>query len=228
MRRRPCPVITSLVLGALALTAFGQGAGSVAGEGAKVGSSAGGSTQAGVSLVAVSEDFASASAIAKWRVGAGTWIVADGVLKGVEKAENKHVAGLACPLRYHDAEIRFRVQFNGGSVAMLLLRNQLGNLCRVTMTRNSITLTKDRPNLPRDNTEKTVVLAKCAAAFDAGRWYDVRVSVRGGEFCATVGDYPMLRGDHVGIDLDKTEVEFLAGGNSILFDDLIVAKLGRP
>lgn len=98
--------------------------------------------------VVVNEDFSKPDAIANWRLGKGLWTVADGVLKGVENPEDKHAAGLANQLAYHDADIAFRFQFNGGSSAHLLLRNKFGNLCRVIISRTGIMLQKDKPNLP--------------------------------------------------------------------------------
>lgn len=174
--------------------------------------------------VMVDEDFSKAEAISKWRLGKGLWTVADGVLKGVEKPEDKHAAGLANQLQYHDADIAFRFQFNGGSSAHLLLRNKFGNLCRLIITRTGITLQRDRPNLPKDTPEKTEVLAKTPAKLEAGRWYQVRASVHGAEFAAAIEGRPPLKGTHAAIDVDKTEVEFMAGGDSILFDDLRVTQ----
>lgn len=170
--------------------------------------------------VIVNEDFSQPDAIAKWRWGAGKWTVADGVLKGTETAERKHAAGLACQRTYHDAEIHFRFQFAGGSTAMLLLRNKFGNLCRVTITKTGMTLTKDKPNLPADTKERSVVLAKATLKLKPGEWYAVTATVQGEDFTATLHDHTALKGRHPAINVDKTEIEFLAGGDSILFDDL--------
>jgi len=175
--------------------------------------------------VVVNEPFDSPDAIKRWRLGAGSWTVVDGSLRGAETPERKHAAGLAHPLAYHDAEIKFRFLFDGGNTAMLLLRNRFGNLCRVTITRTSVTLTKDKPNLPAGNQETTVVLAKSAAKFEPGRWYSVRAEVRGDQLSAEIEGVSPLSGGHPAIDVDKTEVEFLAGGVAMLFDDLIVTEL---
>jgi hypothetical protein len=168
----------------------------------------------------VSEDFSKPDATAKWRWGAGKWTVADGVLRGTETPERKHPAGIACPRLYHDAEIEFRFQFAGGSTAFLLLRNKFGNLCRVTISQTGMTITKDKPNTPKDTPEKTVVLDKAALNLKAGEWYAVTAVVHGEEFTATLHDHAELKGRHAGINADKTEIEFLASGDSVLFDDL--------
>ena len=173
----------------------------------------------------VSEDFSQPDAVAKWRWGAGKWTVADGVLKGTETAERKHAAGIACQRAYHDAVISFRFQFAGGSTAMLLLRNKFGNLCRVTITMTGMTITKDKPNSPVDTPEKTVVLDKASLKLKLGEWYAVTAVVQGEEFTATLHDHATLKGRHPGIDADKTEIEFLAGGDSMLFDDLKASRV---
>ena len=53
-----------------------------------------------------------------------------------------------------------------------------------------------------------------------GKWYSVTAVVHGGEFAVTLHDHATLKGKHAAIDVDKTEIEFLASGDSILFDDL--------
>lgn len=168
----------------------------------------------------VNEDFSQPDAVAKWRWGAGKWTVADGVLKGVETPERKHAAGIACQRAYHDAVIQFRFQFAGGRDAMLLLRNKFGNLCRVIISPSGMTLQKDKPNLPKDTPEKTVLLGKAPLKLTAGQWHCVTAVVHGEEFAVTLDDQATLKGRHPAIDVDKTEIEFLASGDGVLFDDL--------
>lgn len=175
--------------------------------------------------VIVHEDFSKPDATSTWRWGAGKWTVADGVLKGTETPERKHPAGIACQRDYHDAVIEFRFRFDGGNTAMLLLRNRFGNLCRLTLTPSSARLTKDKPNLPKDTPEKTVELDTAKLKLAPGEWHTVRATVRGGHFHAVIDGRTTLEGKHPGIDVAKTEIEFLAGGASILFDDLIAHPL---
>ena len=170
--------------------------------------------------VLVSEDFSATNAIAQWRWGAGKWTVSEGVLKGTETPERKHAAGLACQRAYHDAVIQFRFQFAGGREAILLLRNKFGNLCRVIISQTSMSVQKDRPNLPKDTLEKTVVFGKAPVQLKTGEWYAVTAVVHGEEFAVTLHDHATLKGHHPAIHVDKTEIEFLASGVSILFDDL--------
>ncbi len=44
--------------------------------------------------------------------------------------------------------------------------------------------------------------------------------VCGEEFAVTLHDHVTLKGRHPAINVDKTEIEFLASGDSILFDNL--------
>jgi hypothetical protein len=170
--------------------------------------------------VIVTEDFSQPDATAKWRWGAGKWTVADGVLKGTETAERKHAAGIACQRTYHDANISFRFQFAGGRDAILLLRNKFGNLCRVIISQTTVTIQKDKPNSPANTPEKTVVLDKATVKLKQGEWYAVTALVKGEEFTVTLQDQATLKGRNPSINVDKTEIEFLASGDSILFDDL--------
>lgn len=168
----------------------------------------------------VNEDFSKSDATAKWRWGAGKWTVAQGVLKGTETLERKHAAGIACQRQYHDAIINFRFQFAGGDPAILLLRNKFGNLCRAIIAKNKMTIQKDRPNLPRENREKTIVLATAPLQLETGKWYSMTAVVYGEQFAVTLHGHATLKGADTAINVDKTEIEFLAGGDSILFDDL--------
>lgn len=173
----------------------------------------------------VLEDFSKSDATAKWRWGAGKWTVANGVLKGTETPERKHAAGIACQRQYHDAVIQFRFQFAGGRDAMLLLRNKFGNLCRVVISPTTMTLTKDKPNLPKDTPEKTVQLGKAPLKLKSGTWYSVTAVVHGEEFAVTLHDHATLKGRHPAINVGKTEIEFLASGDSVLFEDLNAWKV---
>ncbi|HEX8915718.1 MAG TPA: family 16 glycoside hydrolase [Humisphaera sp.] len=175
----------------------------------------------------VEHDFAAADQIAKWRLGKGDWKVVDGVLAGTEKPEDKHAAGLACPLKYRDAVIRFRFRLDTGTSATLLLRTPAGNRCRVILTAGNAVLQKDRPNSPKDTPEKTEVLARAKVPVRAGQWHTVTAAVAGGDFAAQVDDGPVLHGRHEAIDTDKTEVEFMAGGGTVSFDDLTVWDVRR-
>lgn len=170
--------------------------------------------------VIVSENFSLADAMASWRWGAGKWLVGEGVLKGTETTERKHAAGIACQREYHDAVIKFRFQFTGGKRATLLLRNKFGNLCRVVISQSSMVMTKDKPNLPKDTVEKTLVLGTAKVELKRGQWYDLSAVVQGERFAVTLHGHATLKGRHAAIDVDKTEIEFLAAGDSILFDDL--------
>jgi hypothetical protein len=44
--------------------------------------------------------------------------------------------------------------------------------------------------------------------------------VHGEEFAVALDEQATLKGRHPAIDVDKTEIEFLASGDAILFDDL--------
>jgi glycerophosphoryl diester phosphodiesterase len=170
--------------------------------------------------VLVHEDFSAADATAKWRWGAGKWTVADGVLRGTETTERKHAAGIACQRNYHDAVIQFRFRFAGGRDAILLLRNKFGNLCRTIISPTEMRIQKDRPNLPADNKEKTMVLGTAPVKLVAGEWYSVTAVVHGEEFGVALQGHATLKGRDRAINVDKTEIEFLASGDSVLFDDL--------
>ncbi len=51
-------------------------------------------------------------------------------------------------------------------------------------------------------------------------WPAVTATVQNQDFTATWQDHATLKGHHPAINVNKTEIEFLAGGDSILLDDL--------
>jgi hypothetical protein len=83
-----------------------------------------------------------------------------------------------------------------------------------------MTIQKDKPNSPANTPDKTVVLDKATVKLKQGEWYAVTAVVKGEEFTVTLQDQATLKGRNPSINVDKTEIEFLASGDSILFDDL--------
>lgn len=64
------------------------------------------------------------------------------------------------------------------------------------------------------------MLDKAVLKLKQGEWYAVTAIVHGAEFAVEIKGEAMVKGRHPVIDVDKTEIEFLASGDAVLFDDL--------
>lgn len=177
----------------------------------------------------LNQDFRRADGIAEWRSDKGKWTVEEGALKGMQIEAEHHPAGLSCPLEYHDARIEFRFQFpEGGRYATLLLRSHSGNLCRLAISQTLILIQRDKPNLPKDSPERIVVLDKLPVNLKHGAWYNASVTIHGMELSVEIEGVGTLKGSHPALDVAKTEVEFLASGDAVLYTDLRVWEMVSP
>ncbi len=170
-------------------------------------------------------DFSDPNELKGWRLPKGIWTVEKGVLKGVEITADKHSAGAAHALNYHDAKLSFRFQLNGAKNGQFLMRNRFGNLCRLIFATDYVRFQKDKPNIPKDTKEKTATLAKESIPLSNKKWHEVVIVIRGEAFSVEIDKKAVLEGSHPGINVPKTEVEFFATGDAMFYDDLRVETL---
>jgi len=160
--------------------------------------------------VLLSEDFPGNALDKSWTTPKGTWQVEDGVLKGVEKAEDHHPAVVRRELKAHDLIGEFAFRFDGGKLLAFSLNNQKGHVCRVAITPVLITLSKDKPG--EKSPEKAAVLAKEKVDLKPGEWHTMVVTVCGKQMAATLDGKPLASGSNDGIDVDKTSLGFPIAG----------------
>ena len=171
----------------------------------------------------LSDDFSSAQIDPAWKIAKGKWSIEGGSLKGIEIAEDKHAAVLRRRVAYHNAALEFSFQINGAKAAHLSLNSAEGHVCRVTIDKSGFVLRKDKTNAK--STDAAATLAKHAMTFEPGKWYTMRVEVRGTQLIAMVGDEHAATGSHPGIDVDKVDIGFPVAGDSAMFDNVKVWRL---
>jgi hypothetical protein len=160
--------------------------------------------------VLLSEDFPSNALDKAWTTPKGTWTVEDGVLKGVEKAEDHHPAVVRHLLKAHDLIGEFSFRFNGSKLLGFSLNNQKGHVCRVSITPAMISLQKDKPN--EKSTEKGEVLAKEKVDLKPGEWHTMLVTICGKEMSVQLDGKQLASGANDAVDVDKTSLAFPTAG----------------
>ncbi len=165
-----------------------------------------------------SDDFSSGALGAEWKPLKGTWDVADGALRGKEKAEDKHAAVLKYLRPYRNLAVQFSFKFDGAKQASLSMDGK-GHVCRVVLTPKGFTLRKDGS---ADKSVKAVDLGKGEIELKPGEWHTMLVEVVGDTLLAQVDDKVVVHGSNAGIDVDKASIGFPVAGEGIVIDDVRV------
>lgn len=160
---------------------------------------------------------------AEWAAAKGSWAVADGVLKGVEKAEDSHAAVLKHKIELKDFIAQFSFRFDGGKTTAFSLNGKGGHICRVMITPTGYSLKKDKPN--KNSTEAGATLGTSKIEFKPGQWYTMLVEISGKKISAQVSGTDPVCGEHDGIDVPKLDVALPVGGEGVSFDNLTIWEL---
>jgi hypothetical protein len=176
--------------------------------------------------ILLSEDFPGSALDKAWATPKGTWQVEDGVLKGVEKAEDNHPAVVRHELKTHDLIGEFAFRFDGGKMLGFSLNNQKGHVCRVTITPALITLQKDKPS--KDSADKPAMLAKEKVELRPGEWHTMLVIVCGKEMAVTLDGKQLASGSNDGVDVDKTSLAFPTTGDGTSIKQVRVWEAVMP
>jgi hypothetical protein len=162
-----------------------------------------------------SDDFPGNALDKGWTTPKGTWTVEDGMLKGVEKAEDHHAAVVRHELKIHNLIAEFSFRFDGGKTLAFSLNNQKGHVCRVAITPTMISLAKDKPN--PNSPEKGEAIAKEKTDLKSGEWHTMLVTVCGKHMAVSLDGKHLAGGENEGVDVEKTSFGFpvLGDGASI-------------
>ena len=178
--------------------------------------------------VLLSEDFAGTELDKSWSAAKGTWTIADGVLKGVEKADDHHAAVVRHALKAHDLIAQFSFRFDGSKMVALSLNNSKGHVCRATITPTAVALQKDKPG--KDSEEKPASLDKQTVEIKPGEWHTMIVTVCGKQMSASLDGKQIAAGSNDGVDVEKTSIGFPTSGEGISIKEVRVweAKPATP
>lgn len=156
-----------------------------------------------------------------WQSGKGRWEMKDGVLVGVEKAEEKHGAMLTKPgLPFHNAAVQVSFRLDGARAITLDANSQaLGRIIAVTVTSTSLKLSRSL-----GGGDKMDVLDTVPLKLETGTWHTLLLEMQGKEVVASIDGKHVTFGAGERIDVDKTSVQFRVGGESAAFKDLRVRE----
>jgi len=155
-----------------------------------------------------------------WRAAKGEWRQADGSLRGVEIASDKHAAVVRRPVAFHDGEVHLRFRLDGARHVALSINGANGHICRVVVTPKGFRIAKD-PDLKKG--EKALTLASSATPVATGEWHELTLLMDGPKMSARIGK-TLLTGEHPGIAEAKADVGLPVGGDSASFDWIKVYK----
>ncbi len=155
-----------------------------------------------------------------WKVAKGRWDIADGVLRGAELKEDNHGAAIRRPLEFDDVIIQYAFRLQGNRLTTLSINHAKGHLCRVSLARSGVTVTRDKTS--KDPGEKAAVLETYKTPLEEGRWYTLLVEIQGGEMLASLDDRHFAIGEDKAIDGSKANLGLTVAGESAEFDDLKV------
>lgn len=150
-----------------------------------------------------------------WRYGPGSWTVADGTLKGVERAEDKHGAVLRHAMTFRDAIIVYDFRFDGAKVTTLSINDAKGHVCRVLLRPNGFTVRKDDHD--HDGPDKAVDFETKSIKLKPGEWHTLVIELRGTEMLATLDGRHTAFGAHDSLDCEKSNFGFTVAGAGASF-----------
>lgn len=158
---------------------------------------------------------------AQWKSPKGAWQIADGVLKGSEKPEDKHGAVTRLPDKLADFVLEYEFKFEGAKATSLSINCPKGHLSRIAMTPQSVVIQKD--DMDHDGPDKAVVFARFATALKPGVWHKVRMEMVGDTLLGKVDDC-VAWGTDPALKQERTAPGLTVGGQSVEFRNLKLSE----
>lgn len=155
-----------------------------------------------------------------WRYGPGSWTIADGALKGVEKAEDKHGAVLRRPQKFRDAIIHYDFKLDGAKGTTLSINDAKEHVCRVLLRSGAMVVRKDDHD--HDGPDKAVEFETKQVPLKAGEWHTLVVELHGSEMLATLDGKYTAFGGHELLNCEKANFGFTVAGDGVLFRNVQV------
>lgn len=167
-----------------------------------------------------------------WNRNTGKLTVADGVLKASEVAADMHAAAFRRPLPLQDAAILVKFRFEGAKMFHVGFDpapgelKKKGHLFSVILTATGWNITEHNDKDDPKSTNKA--LAKAAATFEKGRWYELLLEVKGDDVLAQIGGLEPLRATSKDFHVKKPGLVFRTGGkdrDEVQIDEVRVWEL---
>ena len=157
---------------------------------------------------------------AKWRAAKGTWDNADGALRGVEKAEDKHPGVVRTQLKMQDFVIQYEFQLlEGAKQTTLSINDAKEHVARILVGPNFVQVQKDDHD--HDGPDKAVVFARMAADLKPGTWHKARMELVGDTMLGKVDDLVAFGSNDL-FKVEKANFGFTISGQGVEIRNLKV------
>jgi hypothetical protein len=166
--------------------------------------------------IILDEDYAKPEANGRWTTVGGHWTIKDGVLMGVvagnvPKRMSPH---LVYSRRYHDIQLTARFQLVDNIGLIVRFEGWHGaQSMGVIISRDAILVQKLQA---RDDTHveknKFADLGRTTQKIDAGRWYNLTLSIVGDELKASIENGGTITVKNPGFDVDHSEISVVYSG----------------
>jgi hypothetical protein len=153
-----------------------------------------------------------------WKPNRGTWVIVDGVLRGVERKEDNHGAVLRRVLKGHNFVYQFSFKFDGAARIGLNVDDPKGHCCLVAITPKGLDII--RATHAEDKNDKRVHLDASQPPINPGVWHTLVFEVDGKNVLASVDGSTVAFGDHPAIDVDKGSFAISVSGVSASFKNV--------
>ena len=156
--------------------------------------------------------------------GRGVWNARDGGLWGAQKGPQDQGASLSVPVAITDGAIDYEINFNGADRHSLRIewgRSARKGSFRIVVSRSAVEITKN-PSAG-EGKDAAEPIARKALKLEKGRWYPVRVTLKGNEVTVQVNDVT-VSGSHEVLGQPKTQLNFLVFGESAGFRNVKVVR----
>jgi hypothetical protein len=187
-----------------------------------------------------SDDF-QRSDLGAWRVGAPTFTVADGVLKGSQMRDDHGAVG-SVHVAFQDAIVAFKFRFEGADNINAVCDDKAykgshaGHICRVAISPRQIRLGDDKEGVmrndifemrrdPKRKAEGEKLLAGRGQTFpvklEPHKWYHMEIEIVGDTMRASLDDHAIGSLKSPGLaHPTKSDFHFTVGGKDALFSEV--------
>lgn len=170
------------------------------------------------------EDAFDGPSLAKtWSGSKGRWLIENGRLKAAEIPADMHHPARGRKVDHRDVVLQFRFRLQGAKWLGIGFDHK-EHVCRAIVTPTSFRVQKTVGIGP---TTKTTKLDEKKTTFDPERWYTMVIELAGDEIVASVDGQAVAVGEAEGLDVDKTRIALISGGEWAWFDDVKMWKAHR-
>ncbi len=157
-----------------------------------------------------------------WTTPSGTWTAGDGGLWGAQPPKDKQGAALRGPLGITDGVVQYEIRFHGANRHSLRIEtaDRTGSF-RIEISPTHLGITKNPAK--GEAADKVEPLARQPLKLAQDQWYPVRVTFRGQQATAQVGDV-IVNATHAVLGETKAAANLLVFGDKAAFRNVVVTR----